>query len=232
MKMKKRILFLFFFLSLFLFGCGKKEMTDALRFKNEYEALNGEKYYDKEVRKLEIDEDNLISYVSVEELTKMIEGKQSFVLYLGFPECPWCRSVIPTLFQVARDLGIDAIYYINIKEMRDSYQLDDSGNAVLEKKGSKDYQKLLALFDAVLDDYTLTTENGEKVNVLEKRIYAPSIISVVDGKPQEKTDGISDQQTDAYMDLSYSIQKEMYDKIKCSIQCVASASKKCMPKSC
>ena len=49
---------------------------------------------------------------------------------------------------------------------------------------------LLRLFDSVLDDYTLKNELGEEISALEKRIYAPSITSVVDGKVESLTDGL------------------------------------------
>lgn len=141
------------------------------------------------IRKLETDKNNSVVYLSVQELIEKMKGKESFVLYLGFPECPWCRSVVSTFLEVVDDVGIEKVYYINIRNMRDSYEIKE-GKVIQTKKGTKDYQTLLRLFDSVLDDYTLKNELGEEISVLEKRIYAPSIISVVDGKVESLTDGL------------------------------------------
>ena len=228
----KRIIIIILFGVLFLGGCSFSEKeTDALKFKREYEEYNGKKIKEKMARKVEIDENNSVVYLSVQELIEKMKGKESFVLYLGFPECPWCRSVISTLLEVVDDVGIEKVYYINIRNMRDSYEIKE-GKAIQTKKGTEDYQTLLRLFDSVLDDYTLKNESGEEVSVLEKRIYAPSIISVVDGKVESLTDGISDKQLDAFMELNDEIKGESYDKIKCSIECVANVSKVCGIKKC
>lgn len=66
----------------------------------------------------------------------------------------------------------------------------------------------------------------------KKRIYVPSIVAIVDGKAVNLTDGISDKQTDAYMELSDEIKKDSYQKIKCTIECVANTQKICEPKKC
>ncbi len=218
---------------LFLSGCatGGGEESDSLKFKKEYEEYNGQKIGGKVSRNLTIDKNNSVVYLSVKQLKEKMDASESFVLYLGFPECPWCRSVISTLLEVGNDLGFTTIYYINIKEMRDSYQIKD-GNLVKVKEGTEDYQTLLQLFDPLLDNYTLDTETGEKIETGEKRIYAPSIISIVDGKPQSIMDGISENQTDAFMELTAQIEKESYEKIKCSIECVANVNKICNPKKC
>ena len=41
---------------------------------------------------------------------------------------------------------------------------------------------MLQRFDALLSDYTLTDAKGQEIAVGEKRIYAPSLIRVQDGK--------------------------------------------------
>ena len=228
----KRIIIIILFGVLFLGGCSFSEKeTDALKFKREYEEYNGKKIKEKMARKVETDENNSVVYLSVSELIEKMKGKESFVLYLGFPECPWCRSVISTLLEVVDDVGIEKVYYINIRNMRDSYEIKE-GKAIQTKKGTEDYQTLLSLLDAVLENYTLTNSLGEVLDTGEKRIYAPSIVAIVDGKAVNLTDGISDKQTDAYMELSDEIKKDSYQKIKCTIECVANTQKICKPKKC
>lgn len=161
--------------------------NDPIKFKEEYEALNGEKTTNgNEYNTLEISEDNKIKYSNYDEIKKIIK-KGTGIIYLGFPTCPWCRSAIPVLFDVVDNYDIDTIYYLDIKNERDSYiveegklvyALDENGN---ELKGTDGYFDLLELLDEHLSDYSITIDD-EVYEVGEKRIYAPSVIFVHDGK--------------------------------------------------
>ena len=79
-------------------GCGKENIesnVDALKFKEEYEAINGvANSSGKEHRTLSISEDNPFVYVTGEEIVEKIENNETFYVYFGSPYCPWCRSVI------------------------------------------------------------------------------------------------------------------------------------------
>lgn len=232
MNLKKWImLFIFAGGLLMISGCRKMEESDIVKFKKEYESINGSKIEGKKAREVKINSKSSITYTSVHEINSKMKKKESFVLYLGFPECPWCRSVVSTLLEVEKDLGLDTIYYLNIKEIRDHYEVVDN-QLKKTKEGTEDYQTLLSLLDGVLENYTLTNSLGEVLDTGEKRIYAPSIVAIVDGKAVNLTDGISDKQTDAYMELSDEIKKDSYQKIKCTIECVANTQKICKPKKC
>lgn len=188
--------------------------TDNIKFKEEYEKLNGKKNdQGKKYREITIDSKNKIVYKTTEEVLDLIDKKKSFVLYFGFDTCPWCRSVVPTLASISKELN-QKVYYIDVKDIRDTYELDDNNKPKLVKKGSKDYSKLLEKLEPVLEDYTLTDSDNNKIEVGEKRIYAPSIISVINGEAKELTTGISDKQTDGYMKLTKEMEKETYNKIK------------------
>lgn len=160
---------------------------DALKFKEEYESLNGVEVYEGlKYSDIKISKDNPIKYSDYEELLDIIENK-SGIIYLGFPGCPWCRSALPVLLDVAKDNEINTIYYLNILNERDSYvvedgelvyQLDEEGN---EKKGTKGYFKLLKALDKHLTDYVVSFE-GKEYKTGEKRIYAPTVIFVRNGK--------------------------------------------------
>ena len=157
------------------------EETDALKFKKEYESLTGEKYV-----KLDIPEDNPIVYADYDKLLEVIDNGTG-IIYLGFPGCPWCRSALPVLLDAAKENNVETIYYMNILNERESYIVeedklvyakDEDGN---EKKGTKGYFKLLKALDKHLTDYKIEFE-GKKYKVGEKRIYAPTVIFVRDGK--------------------------------------------------
>ena len=192
-----------------------KEISDAEKFKEEYESLNGTKSTSgKKIRSIEIDKDNPFIYKEASDIVKAIKDKETFLVYFGFPSCPWCRSVLPTLVNVAKDYSVDKIYYVNIKDIRDTKEVDKDGKVTTSKEGTKDYNKLLDKLDSVLSDYTLTDEKGKEVKTDEKRIYAPNIVVVVKGKAKKITTGISEKQDDAYMELTDDMKDEMYKSIE------------------
>jgi len=201
--------------------------TDGIKFKEEYEKLNGKKNdQGKKYREITIDSKNKMVYKTTEEVLELIDKKKSFVLYFGFDTCPWCRSVVPTLASISKELNQE-VYYIDVKDIRDTFELDDDNKPKLIKKGSKDYSKLLEKLESVLEDYTLTDSDNNEIKVGEKRIYAPSIVSVIDGKAKELTTGISDKQTDGYMKLTKEMEKDTYNKIKKVLKQVSDKSNTC-----
>lgn len=104
-----------------------------------------------------ITEDNVYVYKALEEINKILENGTGLV-YLGFPECPWCRGYVPIINEVAKEQGLDKIYYFNIKKDRED--------------NSKLYQKTVELL----------SDNLRYDNEGNRRIYAPSLIAVKNGK--------------------------------------------------
>lgn len=237
--MKKRSIFVVIAVIalLIISGCSyeKKEIeSDAIRFKKEYESVNGDKIEgsDYTVRSLDIPEDNPFVYASANDIISMMDNNETFVVYFGFSSCPWCRSVLPTLIEVADELKIDKIYYVDVKDIRDVLEVDEDGNVVTSKEGSEGYLGLLARLDEVLEDYTLSYD-GEEVETGEKRIYAPNIVSIVNGKAKELETGISDKQNkegNPFMELTDDMKKDTYNKFKCSIKCVMENKNVCSSK--
>lgn len=217
----KRIL-MFITVLFLLVGCNDKKETksDAMKFKEEYESLNGEEFNDNTYRELAINKDNPFIYKSADDIIEMIDNNETFIVYFGFNSCPWCRSIISTLIEVTDNLDIDTIYYVDVREIRDTKEIDSDGNIATTKEGTYGYYKLLSKLDSVLDEYTITNRDGVDVSANEKRIYAPNVVAVVDGVATKMTTGISDLQENAYMELTDEIKEESYDKIKCTIECV------------
>jgi len=194
-------------------GCTKDKKEEvsqsALDFKAEYEALNGKTNASgKEHRTVSIPENNPYEKITPAELIKKIENKETFYVYFGDPLCPWCRSVIEKSIEVANSKNIDKIYYIKIWDdegnevFRSKYTLNKKNKPELVTPGTDEYYTITRTFANVLSDYTLTTDEDKKVNVGEKRIYAPSYIYVKDGKAIKLTEGISKLQTDSREELT------------------------------
>lgn len=204
-------------LSLLLVGCGKT--TPALTFKKAYESLNGVEISGRKIRSVSISSENPYVTIFIEELLEKIENKETFFVYFGSKYCPWCRSVIESSIEVAKEQGVSTIYYVEIWDgmheelFRDQYEVQD-GELIKTKEGTEDYQKILEAFDKVLKDYTITS-NGETYSVGEKRVYAPNFIFVKNGEAKALTEGISSLQTDSMGTLTTEIkeeQKELFQK--------------------
>ena len=198
-----------------LTACGnkKEKMSDALKFKEEYESFNGEKNDYFKYRDLSINEKNPFVYTTAEDIVKRIENEETFIVYFGDPECPWCRSVIEQAIESANENSIEKIYYVRIwngfhnEILRDEYELKD-GKPVIKSKGTDAYYKLLNYFDELLEDYTLTDENDNTVNVGEKRLFAPNFVSIKNGKAEELIEGISQKQENFNSELNEEVIKD------------------------
>lgn len=199
---------------LVLTACNSRE-SDAIKFKKEYEVLNGKKSENGKntIKSLKISKNNPIKYATYDEVIDVIK-KGTGIIYLGYPECPWCRSAIPVLLESAKDYKIDTIYYINMLKERDYYEVKD-GKLVYKKdddgkymKGTKGYFKLLKALDSELDEYVIE-DDGKKYDVKEKRIYVPLIIFVNDGKIIGTHLSTVDTQESGYDELT----KEEYDEL-------------------
>ena len=141
--MKKKILLpVIFLLTIFLTACGKETISDSKKFTEEY---------------TKVPEYNVFVYRDSSEIIKILEHGTG-VVYLGFPECPWCQAYVSYLDEVAKETKIEKIYYLNILEIR--------------KNNTREYQEIVSL----LDNYLSYDEEGKK------RIYVPAIVAVKEGE--------------------------------------------------
>ena len=228
----KKYLIVLFLLVILLGVTGCKSNKYALEFKEEYESINNQDNgYKNRHRELSISEDNPFVYSTAEEISKKMDDKETFIVYFGFKECPWCRSVLTELIKVAKDKEVETIYYVDVKDIRDVKEVDEEGNITTTKEGSKGYMELLEKMDSVLENYTLTKDE-EKIDAGEKRIYAPNIVAVANGEAIQLETGISEKQTDGYQKLTDKMKKETYNKFKCLINCLEEESTTCKKDMC
>lgn len=187
-----------------IFGMNQKINNDALKFKNEYEILNGTKNdYNKEYLKMEIDSNNPVVYATYDEIMNVLDDGTG-IIYFGFPECPWCRNAVPVLLDALEELGIDKIYYFNALDMRDQKHLDENGNIVVDKKGTEDYKKLVQRLYEVLPVY-----DGLNDDTI-KRLYFPTVVFVKDGNVIGLHTSTVNSQEDPYKGLT----KNQYNELK------------------
>ena len=118
------------------------KVTDASKFKEEYSNVS---------------EDNVFVYRTDKEVIDILKHGTGIV-YLGFPECPWCQAYVSYLDEITKETKIEKIYYLNILEIR--------------KNNTKEYQEIVSL----LDNYLSYDEEGKK------RIYVPAVVAVKEGE--------------------------------------------------
>lgn len=230
--MKKFGKILLVLLVLFLLtGCVDKT-SDAYKFKEEYESINNEDNgHGNKYRELSIDVENPFIYQTAEEIVERLNNEESFIVYFGFKECPWCRSVIEELIHAAKDKEVETIYYVDVTGIRDVKELDEDGNIKTTNEGTEAYLTLIEKFSNVLSDYTLTKDD-EVVEVGEKRIYAPNIIAVSKGKAIQLETGISDDLTNPYDKLTSKMKKYTYNQFKCLMKCLEEEQTTCQKDMC
>ena len=207
--MKKIIISLMLISAFILTGCQNKEKTDAVKFKEEYERLNNQVVNDKKYLELTIDKKNPIKYKTAEEIVDIIKNKTG-IIYLGYPECPWCRNAIPVLLEAAKQTGVNDIYYLNMHDIRDKKELKD-GKVVTVEEGTEGYKKIL---EALGDKASVYKDlNDESI----KRIYVPLVIFVENGKVVATQESTVESQKDPYVKLTEEQEKELLNIYKDNI---------------
>lgn len=162
------------------FGIYQYLKSDGEKFKAEYEALNNENV------NINISKNNPIKYATLDEVFDIIQNKTG-VIYFGFPGCPWCRNMIPVLFEVAKNNNIDTIYYFNPRNVK--------------KSDNDEYNKL----KEILNEYLFEDENGQKV------LYVPDVYFIKDGKIVGHHLGTVDSQEDPTISLTEEEKNELLD---------------------
>ncbi len=173
------------------------EITDNEKFKEEYESLNDKinNSNSKAYPNVDIIEKNNIVYSTEDEIVNLIKSGTA-VIYLGFPECPWCRNAIPVLLDAMSETSLEKIYYLNVKDIRNIKKLDENSNVVTEKEGTIGYYKILETLGDKADVYKGL--NDESI----KRIYAPTVIFVRNGKVTSLHTSTLESQKDPYIKLT------------------------------
>ena len=125
------------------------------KFENENNKISDAQKFSKEYPK--VDKDNIFIYSNTTEIINILKNG-SGVIFLGFKDCKWCQYYAPVLNDIAKESGIEKIYYLNILNDR--------------KNETKDYLTITKL----LDNNMLCDDEGNK------KIYTPDVTIVKNGK--------------------------------------------------
>lgn len=163
----------------------KTEISDALKFKEDYESLNSK----EGTVQISIPEDNPIVILKEEEVMPFLE-KETGIIYFGFPSCPWCRNAIPVLIDVAKENSMP-IYYFDVLQLR--------------KTENETYDQIKQR----LDDYLLTDDEGVK------KLFVPDVYFLKDGEIVSRHIDTVPSQKDAkipFTDEQYTELKGIYQE--------------------
>lgn len=155
--------------------------TDVERFRHEYEIMNGRIALDglHTYSPVNIPEDLPIFYLEADDVAPFLD-EGTGVLYLGYPECPWCRALLPVLWEAIDQAEFSGnVYYYNAQFDRDSRYLNEKGEIVVEREGSEVYRALLDKLDAWLDPYPGLNDPTVK------RIVFPTTVFLQEGEVLE-----------------------------------------------
>ena len=126
----------------YLRATDNEEVSDSIKFSQEYTNVS---------------KDNSFVYKTDKEIIEILKHGTG-VVYLGFPECPWCQGYVGYIEEIAKKTNVSKVYYLNVLEIR--------------KNNTKEYQEIVS----ILNDYLDYDEEGKK------RVYVPLVIAVKDGK--------------------------------------------------
>lgn len=172
----------------------KKEETkptptaDAIKFKEEYEKLNGtiRESDGATYNSITIPEDNPIKYVDAKGALEVLKNETA-IIYVGADWCPWCRNAVPVLIDAAKDTNMKTIYYLNLDQEKDAFEVQN-GKLVKTVNGTDAYYELLDFLKDHLKDYKIT-QDGKEYDTKEKRIYMPFVIACKNGKVEDTVSG-------------------------------------------
>lgn len=145
---------------------------DEIKFKTDYETLNGTELAENYILKtIDIESDNNVKYISDKDIIdKLTKGTN--IIYFGWEDCNWCRSIVPTLVSTVKESEIDTLYYYNFKDLRTSYENNT------DKEKVKIYEQILSIIGS-----DITSQFNEESNRSgEKKILAPTVVFIKDGK--------------------------------------------------
>ena len=148
---------------------GPRATADSIRFKEEYEALNGELNDDgtNAYTPVSIDEANKVKYLTYYELLDFI-GNKTGLLYFGRPGCPWCRLLVPSMLDYAKEDNV-TIYYYDIEKDR--------------AENNAEYKDILAVLGEHLPTDTVTQSEGDlDFDPDLKRVVLPQLFFIKDGE--------------------------------------------------
>ena len=204
-------------LCIFLVINHKEEvLTDAEKFKQDFEQYNGLTYEDtnESVIDISIPSDNPFIYKTGKEIVEILNNEDAYVLF-GYSSCPLTRAAIETLIAAAEEENIATIYYVDIRDIRDEFVPGESIIPEQTKEGSEAYYEIVNFFGSRLDEYYVSSEDGFYLyDTGVRRVLSPTLATVSGGKVIDMHQELVDSYTYNNEELNDEQKEELKDIYK------------------
>ncbi len=125
------------------------------------------------------DENHVFYDMTVKDMISKMNQKDTFVVYFGFSECPYCIQAMPILNTVAKENN-QTIGYINTRK-------DSSWESNTD---IDDYDEVVDIFG----EYLEYDDEGKK------HLYTPHVFFIKEGNVVYQFEGVSDTLSDIYQE--------------------------------
>ena len=139
--------------------------------------------------------DNVFNELLMSDILLKIENKETFVVYFGFEQCPWCVEAIFVLDEVAKNNDSE-VAYVNTRVDDIDLRNEDNSDYVQLEQYFKDYT---AEDNRIYVPYVAFIKEGEIVGVNEGTVDSH------DAKQRVMTNEESEQLNSIYNELFESI---------------------------
>lgn len=182
--------------TLVLGGCTSPGGSGDAAITQEYADLNGHATSSgQQYREVNLMDDHVFTTLNESEAAEFLRTGTG-AIYFGFPECPWCRAAMPVMDEAAKNVDLDQIHYLNVRDIRDTRSLSDDGTVVIEEPGTDAYADILAELGEFAPEYEGLDDPTQR------RIYVPLVVAVKEGEVVVSHMSTVDSQTDPFVPMT------------------------------
>lgn len=125
------------------------------------------------------DENHVFYDMTVKDMISKMNDQDTFIVYFGFSECPYCIQAMPILNTVSKENN-QTVGYINTRK-------DSSWESNMD---IDDYDEVVDVFG----EYLEYDDEGKK------HLYTPHVFFIKDGNVVYQYEGVSDTLSDIYQE--------------------------------
>ncbi len=142
---------------------------DEIKFKEEYESLNGTDYESTNLVNINIDSDNHIKYLYDFNILEYLKEKDC-IIFFGWPQDNYSRTVLPILIESIKKNKIDNLYYFNFKTLKSSYENNNDIGKIELYNNIMDFLKIKGEVREIIPSTVVFVKNGKLIGTHEKSL--------------------------------------------------------------
>lgn len=115
----------------------------------------------------DVDKNHVFEKISAKSAVNLIKNETG-IIYLGYPDCPWCQDLVPLVNEIAKENLVEKVYYID-----DFYYMRPDKND--KPKKQNEYNELVKLLGSEIVELK-SSENEYDI------IRVPVVLFIKNGK--------------------------------------------------